>query len=240
MSVSPFGYQDYQRASQWGSGVAVFSLTGAQNGVVSTGALNMSGYGSLYIFGSVADNNVTFTATWYLDQALTVPCGVRHSKVLQNVVNAQQATWPQFGPWCQVVFTPPAGVPVWTPTIRMLASNRTPGSPFMPTNSSLIDSSGSLLAGASVTLYPSDFYAGPIQWLTIGGSQGVTIEHLSYSDAANAYNTVYFYSVAANAADQEVFYVAGGGWGVTITNQSGVATCNGWSFTAVASLAGTV
>jgi len=156
------GYTDYQRLENWDSGVVWVLPCALGNATIFSPILDCSRFA--YVGGHVydANNQHIETYSWYSDKDATVTLGQRSFVVNSNVTTAAQLRLPNLGPFLQVRLAAIAAG-LFQPCGALVFTNRPHPLEFVPSSPVLISRQVAALgAGATDTLYPSDYYAGPV------------------------------------------------------------------------------
>lgn len=220
--VASRGYPDGQRIQNWDLPSLYVNATVGASGGESSAILDVSRYGYLAGWDQVGNLPVHFTPTWFNDQAGTQDIGSFDWTYSPLITNPAQLRIPNLGPWVQLTWLPmTAGT--WNHTVRMIATNRFHPLPFIPTQQVLIDQQNAAIASlATVTLYPTDFYAGPCSVFTnCANASSVIFETLTTS---NVWDRFYQVNPAAATVNDFGVTMPPGSWRCRFINGAASAT----------------
>lgn len=182
-SFGPGGYPDGQRVQNWDS-PSLFSASPANSAAqIVSGVLNVSRFAYLVLYANLTGSpgDCAITIDWYQDRGATDLIGSRQV-ILSHSIPIAQWRPVNLGPYAIVQISPASGN--LTGSFNLVASNRVHPLEFVPVNAVLVDNQNLAIAANGVdTLYPSDYYAGPLYvWLTPNFGTGfVVVEALTSS-----------------------------------------------------------
>lgn len=219
LGSGPRGYADWQRVVNW-DGPSILDHTGAVpgGGPVSSGILEASRYG--YIGGIIQANNpsVKVTLEWFLDAAGTILLAKRTLWLAVNITNPAQLRVPNLGPWVRVSTNKASGE--YTLTAHLFLTNRTHPCELIPSESLLINTVPTIATAGEVTIFPTDYFAGPAWlWIETGAGAGQFI--LNRTEGTPPGNAFHFAALAANARETKAVILPFGPVSAQIKNVSG-------------------
>lgn len=159
------GYADYQRIGNYDSAPLFNQVVGPQNTQFTSGILDVSRYA--YLGGRITPNGGDFSVqlTWFADAAGTITLNWRTFQITPNIAGNATLHIPNLGPFVQLQLTAIGGAN-YTTTIVLIGTNRVHPLEFIPRNPLLLSVQNlAIAANSHVIIYPSDYYAGPVQWL---------------------------------------------------------------------------
>lgn len=217
-SFGPGGYPDGQRVANYDSPALWVDDPGLVTAQDRTSPiLNVSRYA--YLCGQFGEtqSQSQVQITWYLDAAGAVAVGRRTFQLDFNIGLAQFRTV-NLGPYVQVVRTATVFDATYGPESWVFASNRDYPLEFIPINPLLIDEQNVTLgAGASLTMYPLGYYAGPIQlWTDLGAPSLVNMRCLV---AGGGWHYIAQLGITTTPSQAVYEWVApSGAWQITFEN----------------------
>lgn len=176
------GYADWQRVENWDTGSLWTSSNGSVAGPVTSPAIDVSRIG--YLAGYLGSSQNSFIAlfAWYTDDGLGVPLGSRYIVCSSLIGHDAQLRIPNMGPYLQVTLTSTTGANFGY-LARLWGTNRVDPLELIPNSPFLLDVQNTAIgASAIATLYPTDYYSGPISvWTHAANSNMATsLEVLDY------------------------------------------------------------
>lgn len=212
------GYNDYQRTSNFDTGVLWNDARGANHNHFISGILDVSRYAYLGIGTQEILSSHTFAVTWFSDDGGSTLLGVRSFQIISNIQNAAQMRIPNLGPFCTLEWIA-FGVTNYNVITNAWGTNRVYPLEFIPRGALVVDRQNIPIgAGTAITDYPTDYYSGPVQvglYNTIGPGTFV----LRYLSQVGVWTV--FDQVAVPAAATFVRFttvVPGGAWRTEFTN----------------------
>ena len=216
------GFADMQRTSPYDSGVLYSdSLLAIPIGGITTPTLDVGRFA--YIGGTdTVTTQCSASFAWFVDSAATIESGACFFMLDgADIGDAAQYRIPNLGPFLQVSWLRVGGV--GSHSSQLFGTNRYHPCQFIPQNSVLIDDQAANIGSlATVTRYPSDYYAGPCQVFTnCSNATSVIFEYLTTSNTWDR-----FYQVNPTAASLNNFNVTtpAGAWRVRFINGTNTST----------------
>lgn len=228
------GYTDFQRVDNWDSPLLYTSNAVIPPGGEVTPTLDVSRYGYLAGFDGVGTAIALAGFIWCMDSAFTIQVAQRVLMLSSNINFSAQYRLQNLGPFLQVKWLRIAGVPS-AHAATLFATNRTHPLEFIPQNPVLIDQQNvGLGAGLTNTLYPSDYYSGPVDFaLNVNGANwGVVFRYLNSAGVWDYLDEV----TLSNGVTNYRRLMPSSAWRAEITNSSGGA--NTYYMTATPSTTG--
>lgn len=213
------GYADYQRQSNWDTGVLWNEDTGPIAADVTSPVIDMSRSAFVGMNIAALTGQPLIILNWYLDAGATLPVGRRQFQMTQSIANNAQVRMLNMGPFLQITLSR-VTVPNYRVIMQVYGTSRTYPLEFIPRSSLLIDVQGQAIGAspANVTTYPIDYYAGPVRVAVFGLSSGfITLDYLNGSGVLDPID-----QQSMNASGDTVFntVVPVGAWAVNVQNGS--------------------
>lgn len=162
------GYADYQRTVNYDTDL-LFQYSGAGDALTHTSpTIDVSRFAYLCGSATQATNVSLMTFNWSTEFSPFVPDVVNEFTVTPLIFNPMQFRVPALAAFVQVVISPIAAL-TYQNNYTVWASNRITPYQFVPSGQTVIDQQNSAIgAGATVTLYPTDYWAGPttVWWIS--------------------------------------------------------------------------
>lgn len=237
MSTGALGYNDFQSQASWDSGQDDFATLGAQTGPIVSGVLNCSNFGYTYIRAVVTVGSVLCTARWFRDMAGAAQRGSRTFVLDAGTINPAQVVFPSMGPFFTLTIDPLGGGVNWTGNVFVIFTNRIHPLACVPQNAPLGGFTFTLPAGGSQIFQVPNYFAGPVDYYTASGSQGVNVL-TQYMNNALVWNTLESYTVIAGPPDYRHRTLPLAPYRFNVTNASGTIANNTASVQTMASLTG--
>lgn len=215
------GYPDMQRIDNWDSGLLFEDEATVRNAPIASPVMDVSRYAYLGGFDICQLIPVAVRAIWTADNPPTLPLGNRDFALTDLITGNAQYRLPNLGPYCQLTYTPMAAGN-WRHTARIIGTNRVHPLEFIPDSAVLIDvQAQNVAAAATVTVYPTDYYAGPVQvWSVIGQTSIVWLEYLA---AGAVWHQLAQETVAAAANSVVDWATPPGAWRINVKNTGAAA-----------------
>lgn len=216
-SFGPGGYPDGQRVQNWDGPILWNHDTGPTTTDVTSPVMDVSRFAYLCGNLSASQGNPDIIIDWYLDSAATIPVGGRSFAMSVNVGGGAQLRIPNLGPYVQITLAQ-AIVGTYRVVAYIFATNRVYALDFLPGGPLLIDQQDVTLgAGATAVLYPTGYYAGPVQiWTDIAAPSLLSMQALV---AGSGWD--YIAQQSAPSTPSQVVYewvAPSGAWRINFTN----------------------
>ena len=215
------GYQPWQRIENYDSG----ALWSGNAQVINANLpipqpLDVSRYAYLGGYVSLSAGVLYLVLNYYADAAATVGLGARFI-VIDSAINAPvQIRIPNLGPFVSggFVLIGASATVTWT----IIGTNRAHPLEIIPAHPILIDQEGTNInAGATLTVYPGDYCAGPAHIRAVLSQAGGL--YLDYETLAGVWNVLTSAGLAAGGGFDENVILPPGAWRIRVQNTSGVA-----------------
>lgn len=180
----------------------------------------------------------TVTLQWFSDVASSSLLGNRTFQLSPLIQDAAQYRLPNLGPFVTASWSTLTGANL-NHTVTLIGTNRSHPLEFIPTNPILLDDQGaSLAANQTVTLYPQDYYAGPLaMYFAPSVASDLALEILN---ASNVWDTFWSQPGATPVAGGSILDTStvtpAGAWRVQIINTT--ASAGTFSITLIPSMSG--
>lgn len=229
------GYSDWQRVSNFDSGVLWSDASVGVSTQVQSPVLDMSRYAYLGGLIGVGNGAAVVTVTWYADVAATVQLGFRAFSLQFTKLSPAQIRIPNLGPFAQVVISSIGGPP-FNNHATIIGTNRYHPLEFIPPNPYLIRQQASPIgAGASVTVTPQQYYSGPMMVWFEPGNAGMTATLENLQPDANVDLIAQIIAASVNQTIVTTWIAPPGSWFIQVNNPGGATT---YYLTATPSLTG--
>lgn len=211
------GYSDYQRTSNYDSGVLFSGNSGSSVFPIGSGILDVSRYAYVGAWVSCTAGTVLVSISWFLDAAGSIPLGSQQFVADSHITNPLTSRLVNLGPFCDVSISQVVGGS--SVSMVMIGSNRDYPIAITPVNPVLMDQQAAAIgANATVTVYPFDYYAGPVQF-GFFSTPGVVTFRLKYLTSSNSWDFVQEAPVsAAGAWDTFTWITPPGAWRMEMAN----------------------
>jgi hypothetical protein len=218
------GYADYQRIDNYDEGLVWNENPGPINFAVNSPVLDVSRYSRLGGFMQVGLQGMLVELSWYADSAGTVGLGSKQFMLTNLINDAMQPLMINMGPFCKVSLQG-AAAGNYQPIIKLYGTNRDHPLEFVPMQAVLIDEQ--LLgigANGTQTIYPSDYYAGPLNvWYQPAFASGaVAFEYLTIANAWDLFD--HTTQTVASADYRYTTITPTGAWRVIVGNNTAAAS----------------
>lgn len=218
------GYPDGQRIANYDSGLLAEMANIAGPGPYVSSIINMQHYAAVCGQLACTVNPCVCTLAWYDDIATDIQAGLR-TMALSPLIQPGNGGMllPNLGPFLQITFTNIGGLN-FTGEAIIFGSNRVSPIPFIPQYSTLIDQQNTAIgANATATLYPSDYYAGPLQLAYIvNQASAYAFQYLTPAGTWDQF--INSQQVPASTWVVEQYTVPPGAWRFEVVNESAVVT----------------
>lgn len=226
MSIGSLGYDDYQRQQSWDDVSPVWEVTTAQTGAVVSEVFDCSRFGYVYAWCAVAGNPIFLQADWYVDMAATRKVGNQYITLDPNVRNVSRVTLGGFGPYVVFSMNPATSMTTYTPTVRIMLTNRPHPLPVSIVGPEITNSYSAIGAGATIENWPVHVFNGNVLCNVYGGDQGIGV---TWAIESATFNFSQFYQATVAAGDYlnvTLIYPRAPVM-ISITNLSSTSSCNG-------------
>ena len=159
------GYPDWQRVSNYDSGILWSDDTGVTNATVQSPVLDVQRYALLSGLISCVTGQVLVTLQWYPDDTGSILNQLQTQEFVMSALVAEPAMLNvlNLGPFVQVTLTAIGGAN-YRVAARLFASNRQNPLPAAPIFPLMVDvPTQALGAGLTTKVYPLGYFAGPVQ-----------------------------------------------------------------------------
>ena len=216
------GFADFQRTGPWDSGTLYDDPGTNLNGPASTGVLDVSRFAYLCGYDLALVLPVKVVASWSDPSNSIGTTGQRVFTLSPNVQNFAQWRLLNLGPAVEVTWTPLGGA-AWNHTAAVFASNRDAPLEMAPIEPVVIDQDTVAIGAASTaTVYPTDYYAGPVQ-VAVHAADAMTLI-LDYLNPAGVWRQFYVLTLPAGGWQNVTALVPEGAWRARVTNAGGAST----------------
>jgi hypothetical protein len=216
------GYADWQRVENYDSPL-LFNATSPGNFAPFVfGVQDVSRFG--YLGGRMQEQTSQSLANiaWFADPAATELMSYRAVAFTSNILNLAQLRFPNLGPFVRLT-SQAFGATNYSLNAQLFGTNRIHPLELIPAFGVIIDQQGVVLpASGAVTLYPSDYYAGPAR-LVVSASQVYTWELQWLSTTGNWDIIDNQSNIAANVTTEQSIVTPPGAWRLIILNATAAA-----------------
>lgn len=223
MSFGPSGtrgYQDFQRVQNWDSAILYTDNGLSLNPPIGTPILDVSRYAYLAGLDSISAGIAAAGFDWYSDAIGSHTLGHRTVPLSGSMGWPAQYRLPNLGPFVAIVWNSPSG-PVPTHSSFIFATNRFHPLELIPHGVNLIWTQlTAIAAGATLTIYPADYYAGPsLVWHNMPALLTAQWQYLD--QGGTWFNFAQLIGTGANAITN--LTMPAGAWRLNLTNNDTVS-----------------
>ena len=213
------GYADMQRIANYDSPVLFSENFASHPGNAATPVLDVSRYAYIGGTDAVFTLDVQLSFSWWMDAAGTIAAGTRIFQMTPNIANPAQYRLPNLGPFVTITYTPlTAGT--WQHTCELIGTNRQHPLEFIPTQWRILYSNAvSIPASGSETLYPTDFYAGPMAVFT--NTTQVCAVSLQAENTSGTWERLEALTTVVSTNALTTWVAPPGAWRIQVVNTSG-------------------
>jgi hypothetical protein len=217
------GYADYQRVGNYDT-EDIWSAQITNQAVEQISPiLDVSRFAYLGLYANIGGSpgNAFIVLEWYMDAAASNLVGTRVLS-LATQISTYQSRIVNLGPFLIINVAPMGGN--LTGFFQAFASNRVYPLELVPVNPVLIDQQHiAIAANGTATLYPSDYFAGPMQ-VAFNAPSANSFAQVAYLSAGNTWDVTYSTPLIAAGVWSVANTVAPvGAWRVFIVNGTSAA-----------------
>lgn len=216
------GYSDWQRVSNYDTGL-LYNAQEINNAVSFTSPIeDVSRYAATALFVNMVAGNASITLSWFLDAGGTEQAGFRTFITSSLMNNGLQARILNLGPFVTISGTPFGGN--YSIFLDAWGTNRQYPLEVVPSHPVIIDQQNIAIGGGStVTMYPADYYAGPVQaWCA--GPANASFLNLQYLTATNSWDLISQSPIPANSGASFTLVTPPGAWRMAVQQIGGAAS----------------
>lgn len=215
------GYTDWQRIENWDDAIAYGHDTQPIGAGELSDIFDTSRYAYLGGFDQLVAGQALVALGWFADIGGTVNVGGQEFTLDSRIIGTAQYRIPHRGPFFGIQWLPlNASNP--THKVQLFNTNRPDIRQFVPSESAIISRQDvNVNAGATDTVYPTDYYAGPVQLaLNVnGGPWAIIIRCLSTAGVWEYIDEI----TATNSTAEYKKVMPSGAWRIEATNGGGGA-----------------
>lgn len=214
------GYTDYQRETNWDTGI-LWNLNVANTVVTqNSGMQNVSRYAYLGGFLNCTLNSCLLQAQWWADSTFTTLLGSRVFTLNGIVTIIGQCRIPNLGPFVSLRVSAFGGTQ-FSASLQFFATNRVYPLEFIPQDSLLLSLQGAVMPAGLTNFYPAYYYDGPAQvWVDpAAAGTNLTLQRLNSSGVWD--DVIQVEGLAANKSTPLTWVFPQGAWRMVTNNTSG-------------------
>lgn len=220
------GYADWQRVDNWDSPTLWNVTPSIGNAIVQSPIIDVSRFA--YLSGVMEEDTsqCVVDLRWLSASSGGSFIGFRTFVLSTLIPNFAYVRVPNLGPFLQIQVSPIAAAN-FEFSATLLGTNRVHPLEFIPRNPTLIDKQAQTVgAGAAATVYPGDYYAGPMRiWATCGATYSWALYFLNTVGVWDFVEQIQTQGASVNSSVNTV--APPGAWRVVLTN-TGAANANYW------------
>jgi len=218
------GYADWQRISNFDSGILYSVTTPGNNAAGTSPTLDVSRYAFLGgQMGSIL-NVSQCNFQWFSDAATSITVGQQAMVFHPNVLNSARLRLVNMGPFLKTTLQP-AGGGNYQMAASLFGTNRDSPLPLLPQFGLVLSSvSVGIGAGANVNVYPTDYYAGPVTVDCLSAGGGVQFTANAWLPTGVSTFISETLTPAAGVVGKLTFTAPAYAWFITVNNPGAANT----------------